>query len=176
MKRSRYNRSAGMSWGKWIILIASVLFIAVIALGVTLYNQTMNGKNQGLAKAKDEAIRKHGLAKAAEAERFSGNPAYNIVFGEDKSHRKKIIFMPVKSKVKAVTLEEKDIISRDHALDGWQRECASCSLVRIGPAMIRQEPLWEITYKDQASRYVYDYISMEDGELREQFRLSSMFK
>src|SRR5699024_10805777 len=72
-------------------------------------------------------------------------------------------------------INNEDIIAEEQIYEKWRARGQHCDLIQISPAMIDNEPLWEITYKDD-DMYTFHYVSMIDGTMSERLQLTQMFK
>lgn len=52
----------------------------------------------------------------------------------------------------------------------------TCKLIRTTPALIDDELFWELTYINDTDKYVFDYYTIDNGQLHEQIKLLQMFK
>ncbi|WLV25945.1 DUF5590 domain-containing protein [Aciduricibacillus chroicocephali] len=169
-------RRNSLTWGKLIVFAIAVLLVATCIAAALIYNQVLNDKTKGFAAAEKTAIRKAGLSEVIQVDRFDSKKSYYIVQGKDKKGKGKFVFIPMAKKEKPAIIDDKDIYAEGKVKEIWRESCSSCTFVKTSAAMIANEPLWEITYKDGSGHYGFAYFSMKDGTATEQFRLSNTIR
>ncbi len=105
---------------------------------------------------------------------------YHIFIGKNKEDEELISFIHLKkenkpSKKDIKTYKTAEFISENEILDIWSQTCNQCELIKIQPAIIEENILWEITYNDADDRYVFDYYLMTDGKQYEELKLKRNF-
>lgn len=176
MRNNFYSQSIVSTWLKWTIIIVSLILIIGLIYSIYLYNTIEKSKTAGFAETKEQALQETDLTKINEIDRFDGKTAFHILSGEAKNGDKKIVFFPLDAKKKEPTvIDESEIIPRESMLNQWNNQCKSCEFIKISPAMVNDEALWELTYIDQSKRYTLDYLSIYDGSRYEQFQFKQMF-
>lgn len=172
-----YNEGRRFSWLKLFIYGFIVLLIGFIIYGLVLYNGIQNSKTEGFTKTEEKVLAKTDITNINYVIRSHGEEFYHVVYGKTKKGTEEIAFVPMSdNKGKITTVSQSNIISEKAIQSQWENSCNSCELVRIVPSMIKNKPLWEITYWDKANRYIIDYLSMYDGSQFEQYRLKRIFK
>jgi uncharacterized protein YpmB len=161
---------------KWIIGIFFVLCMVVLVFLIILYNQIQDSKVQGNQEAEQRVIQESTIDQIIKTTRFFGETGYHIIYGKTNDNVVQIAFLPDKPESNIVVINEEDIVSSDEVQQAWQQDCSSCQLIKIVPAMLKGDPLWEISYEDEANRYVLEYVSMYDGSQYEEFRFKKMFE
>src|SRR5699024_9534376 len=73
------------------------------------------------------------------------------------------------------TYKSEDLVSEETILNEWEQTCNQCEFIKIQPAIIDNELLWEITYNYDDNRYFIDYYFMLDCTYYESFRLRRNF-
>lgn len=142
-----------------------------------LYLDLMDSKTAGIEETKKQILNNTSITSIEKVEQFNGAEAYHVIYGKNKKGEGKIIFYPIKGKEKDLTtIDQSEIIPEKQVLSQWEEQCNGCKLINIVPALVKDESLWEITYKDQSDRYVFDYLSLYDGSRYEQYRFKRMFK
>lgn len=114
-------------------------------------------------------------------ERYHGDEAFYVVFGEEDTGEAVIVFIPFTDKddendLTIETVQQSEIISEEEVLKQWAKDCSKCDLVKIVPGQLNEELVWEITYTDEQERYVFDYVSLFDGKLYEKLRFRKFFE
>lgn len=178
MRVNPYTQSSTTSWLKWALLAICLVLVACFIYAAFLYHHIQESKQAGFSETKDRVLKNTELTEIEHLSRFQGKTGYHIVFGSTKDHREEMVFVPVnhrKDSEKVTIINTKDIINKQNITRQWKSQCNQCELVKITPAMVDKKPLWEVTYKDNADRYVMDYLSIYDGERFQQLRFKSMF-
>lgn len=152
-----------------------ILIILCIIYFVFLYYKIDRDKTAGYSNVENSVLQEGAITKVHEISRFHGDKAYYVVFGEDNSGEKRIVFVPFEKDEELTVVDQQDIVSKEDILEKWQQECTDCKLIRVTPGLIDDNPLWEITYIDSSNRYVFDYLSIYDGSQYEQLRFKKMF-
>ncbi|HAM81159.1 DUF5590 domain-containing protein [Ornithinibacillus bavariensis] len=161
---------------KWILLILLILFLAVIIFLIVLYNQIQDGKTAGFQVAEQRVIQESSIIDILKTSRFFGESGYHVIYGKTDDKVTQIAFVPDDKEQKITIVNEDETISSDEVMQNWQQGCKNCSLIKIVPAILKDTPLWEISYQDEANRYVLEYVSIYDGSQYEEFRFKKMFQ
>ncbi|MEN2766201.1 DUF5590 domain-containing protein [Ornithinibacillus xuwenensis] len=164
------------SWTKWVVLGVLLLMVAIIAFITFLYVDIQNSKTEGYFSAEKRVLDETSITSIRNTIRFHGDEAYHVVYGETEKNKEQIVFVPNDKKVDLTIVDQEDILSSDTIESDWKKNCSGCELKNIVPAIIKDNVLWEITYIDEANRYVIDYVSMYDGTQYEEFRFKKMFE
>ncbi|WP_176555813.1 DUF5590 domain-containing protein [Virgibacillus ndiopensis] len=177
MINKQYSRSIVPKWLKWTFLVLCLVLISCFIYSGFLYHDIQLSKTDGFSQTKKKVLDETELSSIASISRFQGLTEYHVVRGSTKEEEDKLVFVPIENESEKLTIiNTKEIISKQNIKEQWQAQCNKCELIEIMPAMVKEKPLWEITYKDNSGRYIFDYLSIYDGERYEQFRLKSMFK
>ncbi|WP_200411216.1 cell wall elongation regulator TseB-like domain-containing protein [Virgibacillus salexigens] len=165
----------GPKWLTWSLLIIIIFLISCFIYMIYLYIDLKDSKTAGYEETKQQLLKANTLNDISKVETFHGDEAYHVVFGTD-DQQDKIIFYPLEGKEKNLTtVNQSEIISKDAIINEWEQQCSDCELVKVTPALVEDNKLWELTYIDASNRYVLDYVSIYDGSRYEQYRLKSMF-
>lgn len=162
-----------LTWLKWLIVLCSILIIGIMIYSVSLYYSILNNKETGFQKSEQIILEQTKLTSVNKVERFHGDTSYHVITGRAKDGDTYFAFLPIakKHKKQKITLvNHANIMPRSQVKDDWLKSCQTCHFIRISPGLIDDQPVWEMTYKDQSLRYVFDYLSMYDGKSIEQFR------
>lgn len=162
---------------KWIIGVLCLLLISCFIYGVYIYHTIQQNKTAAFEQVKKEVVQETDLDTIDKVERFHGDKAYYIVYGQTNDKKQKIVFYPFDMNNEDLTIVSKsEIISKESIQNNWSDSCRSCELYDVTPALVGDKPSWEITFTDESNRYVIDYLSIYDGTQVEQFRLKHMFE
>lgn len=162
---------------KWSFIIFLLLIIfGLIYLGF-LYYEIQQNKTKGYANAKETVIKNTSITEINNIVRFHGEEAYYVIYGTTESKKELMAFVPFnhQNNDQLTVLDLTEIISKESVIEEWQKQCTDCQLIKVIPGMINNKPLWEITYVDSSKRYVFDYLSIEDGSQYERLRFKRMF-
>ncbi|WIF96355.1 MULTISPECIES: cell wall elongation regulator TseB-like domain-containing protein [Pontibacillus] len=157
------------------LLLASVIIITLVLgyLGY-LYYVIQDDKTASFNPSKEIAQAETSLTSVNSVSRYHGMHQYDIVAGVDDNGEKGMAFIPVtegNEKEEVIYVTGQEITSKETMQRLWSDQCMSCTFIEIKPAIHQDVPLWEITYKDEDNRYVFDYYKMENGKRYEVFRL-----
>jgi len=169
------NKYALHRWFKWGTIIFGIAVVLILGYGAVVYKSIQNDKTEGFNESKQTILAQTEVIHEDHMTAFYGEEAFHILFGRTDSSEAKIVFLPLNNDDDLTVLDQSDIISKSEIKQDWHRQCTHCSLVKITPAMIKNKPLWEITYKDRQNRYVFDYLSMYDASRYERYAFRKMF-
>ncbi|MEC5422491.1 DUF5590 domain-containing protein [Virgibacillus sp. C22-A2] len=173
----KYLRYTGFNWFKWSLLIISLIAIVCFIAGIFLYLDLKESKYAGQDQTAEQILRATSITEIDKIEQFNGAEAYHVIFGKNDKNEEKIIFYPLEGNEKNLTtIDQSEIVTEQSVLQQIQQACTNCELIKILPALVNDEVLWEITYIDNSSRYVMEYVSIYDGSQYEQYRFRRMFK
>ncbi|HLR66299.1 cell wall elongation regulator TseB-like domain-containing protein [Virgibacillus alimentarius] len=174
--KNNYMQSNAPSWLKWGFWILCLFLLVGLIYSIYLYHSIQKSKVAGFAETKEKILEETDLVSIDEIERFNGEQAFHILFGKTEEGKNKIVFFPLKKKEKKVKIIDKSkIVPKEKILNQWNSECKDCKMIKIKPAMVKDKPLWELTYIDSTDRYALDYLSIYDGSHYEQYRFKKMF-
>ncbi|QSS98438.1 DUF5590 domain-containing protein [Pontibacillus sp. ALD_SL1] len=172
MRIRPYLPSTEHKSGKVLLTVIIAVVLLTGYLGY-LYYTVQNDKTETYATSKQIAQKETPLNTVNSVSRYHGMHQYDIVAGVDDNGVKGFAFIPVTDeKEGSVTyVENTDMVVQEEMHRIWEDQCADCSFIEITPAIHQGVPLWEITYRDENNRYVFDYYKMENGKRFEVFRL-----
>lgn len=180
--RLTYNQpTKRLSWIKWSLIILSVIIVTGFIYGVVLYNNIEKSKTAGFDETKEWVTQDTDITQVSSIERYHGEEAYHIVYGQTADKTDKIAFVPLlknedKHKKDIIVVDQADIMSKEAVQDQWQEQCTSCKLTKIIPGIESKQLLWELTYVDEANRHVLEYVSIYDGSQYEKFRFTQTYQ
>ncbi|MBC5637049.1 DUF5590 domain-containing protein [Ornithinibacillus sp. BX22] len=171
----RRNNINAPSWTKWVIFALIIVVVAILIFLSVLYNNIEKSKTNGFENAEKRVIEETEVIEVVETMRYHGDTLHYIVTGTTEDNGSLMVFVPDDEEDKLTTINEDEIIPVESIRQSWQQTCTNCVFIKIVPAITDHNPLWEITYYDEAGRYVMDYVSMFDGSKYEEFRFKKMF-
>jgi len=161
-------------WLKWTLISLCFFIVIVISYTVYIYIHIQNEQKDSFSQTKQRVLADTNIAYIEDVQQFQSEKAYHIVFGKTKNNDEKFLFVPLHDD-EMVVINNEDIIAEEQIYEKWRARCQHCDLIQISPAMIDNEPLWEITYNDD-DMYTFHYVSMIDGTMYERLQLTQMFK
>lgn len=162
-----------IDWKKLIAIIVILFVVAWIVYFSFFYRSIMQSKTEGFEQT-EKIVSEALQMKVEEIYHFQEEEAYHILFTTDDQNKKWFVFVPLSKEIKKenfIVLEADNVLSKSTIESNWKKSCTNCELVMSKPAMIDNIPLWELTYKDEANRYVIEYVTLRDGTTYEQLRL-----
>lgn len=176
METKRFSRSIEHSRIRYAIFGIGILLLLAIGYSLYLYVSIMQGKTETFSESEEIAIKETPIEKVSTVYRYHGASRYDIVAGVEPNGDEGFAFVQ-KTKItdeqeqlNISYVSKQNTISKDQVLSKWRNNCQGCDFEKITPAMDNQKPLWEITYYDAQSRYVFDYYYMKNAEKYEQYR------
>lgn len=164
------------SWLKWGLLGLLLLIIITLIFLLVLYQDIVESKTRNFSVAEERVIQDTDVNEIINTHRYQGDSLYTIVTGITENDEKVYVFVPENTKEELVVVDHNEMVPEDSVLETWQKDCANCELIHIIPGMIKNDPVWEITYVDETDRYVLSYVSIYDGSQYEEFRFKKMFE
>src|SRR5690625_2695787 len=162
-----------INWRRIIVIFLVFVFILLVIYLSFMYRSIMHSKSDGLDETKEIVSTSLDL-NVDEVYHFQEELGYHIAFASDAEDEDWIVFVPLEEEIKKedfIVMEANSVLSQEEIENNWLSDCNSCQLIKSGPAMIDQIPLWELTYKDSSNRYVIEYVTLKDGSIYEQLRL-----
>ncbi|RYG73588.1 hypothetical protein EU245_05665 [Lentibacillus lipolyticus] len=174
----RFSRFAVPKWMKWTA--GTICFIAVSCLvtGIYLYHITQKERTAEFDAIKRKALEETKLSTANQVERFHGKDAYYVIHGATDNKQAAILFYPfAENDAEPVLVDQTETMKEATVKSNWLSNCNDCTLFDITPALITgdQLPAWEITYENEAGRYIMKYVSMNNGELLEMIGFKQIY-
>lgn len=165
-----------LNWisGKKII---GIFFVIICILLITylffFYRYIENSKIVNADELSAFILNETNITEINEMYHFAGDKTYDIVYGHDDKNKKWILFNPENNnnENELIRYPLEELLSQEQIEQSWQKECEGCTLKKSNPAIINNNPLWELTYMDQNEGYVMEYISLKDGSTYEKLRL-----
>lgn len=179
MRKKRHIQHRNISspaWLKWTMLIVILLVIGSLSYSIYLYVHIEKQKAEGFHETKQHVLEETELIYIDRIKRFHSEKDYHIVFGLDEHGKDNIVFVSLSNDEKFLVINNDDFVAEQFVYEQWTKSCDQCKFIQITPAIIENNPLWEITYVDHADKYTFDYVSIYDGKPYEQLQLQQMFK
>ncbi|MFD2760841.1 cell wall elongation regulator TseB-like domain-containing protein [Lentibacillus juripiscarius] len=176
--KPRFSRFTIPAWLKWLTGIICFVVISCLITGIYLYYSTQQERTAEFDQVEQDAIKETEMSTVNRIERFHGKDAYYVIYGETDNNQSAIMFYPfAENDTETVLVERSETISEETVKADWQSNCSDCTLFTITPALITNDklPAWEITYENDAGRYIMEYVSLNDGELIEKIGFKRMF-
>lgn len=163
-------------WLKWFFVIFMLILVSCIIYGIVLYKTIQHDKTKGYSNTEQEILNETDIVSVDQISHFYGETVYHIVIGKTANDKRKIVFVDKNEETdNIVVFDNEKMMSEENIQSLWMDECSNCELIKINPAMINKEALWEVTYKDDSQRYIIEYLSMHDGSRYEQYRFKPTF-
>lgn len=164
------------AWLLWSSIIFIILFISLLIYAIFLYMDLNEKRTAGFDATERQIVNHTSISEVSSIERFHGEKAYHVVFGENAEGEEQLIFYPLEGKEKTLTtIDAEEIVPKSSVIKNWKSTCTSCDLIRVVPALINDDALWELTYYDANDRYVLEYLSIYDASTYEEIRYRRMF-
>ncbi|WP_155982691.1 DUF5590 domain-containing protein [Paucisalibacillus sp. EB02] len=157
------------------MLVLFFIIIAIFIFIINLYSDIQESKTKGFSDAEHRVLQETDIVEIESTSRYQADSLYHVVFGKTKAEQSIIVFVPEDDEKKLTIVNQTEILQYDTVKANWMNECVKCELIDIVPAINKGNALWEITYYDEANRYVLDYVSIFDGTKYEEFRFKKMF-
>lgn len=171
------NRLNWLNWKRVLILLMLLVLLVGALYAFFFYRHIQDARTDYFEETEAFVKEETSITAVDEIFHFQEAESYYIVYGKDDKGKKWVLFNPGKNKdpEKTMRFPEADMLSEKEIEKEWQADCASCTLKNAVPAMIKEEPLWELTYMDEKNRYILEYRSMEDGSTFEKLTLQRKY-
>lgn len=173
-------RQKKFTLNKGIILIIAIIVITLITIfSYYLYNIQKNHEIV-FDESSKMIIKETDMVKITNMYVSQEESLYHIFTGETKTEEEVISSIRLRkdkdlSPKNIKTHKSTDMVSEKAILNKWLDTCNQCEKVKIQPAIIDKELLWEITYTDGDDRYVFAYYLMKNGTKYEEVKLKRNF-
>ncbi|MBB6452236.1 uncharacterized protein YpmB [Salirhabdus euzebyi] len=173
MKRQQYSLSTRRKVFIWISIGTLLLLLFAFIYFFTVYQTAMDTKQETFASSETRAIQQTPLVKVTDTKRFNGEAAYDIVYGQTKENEPGYAFIPLQDDIEIIFTLEEEGLSENEMVSKWKADCADCDLMSVVPGIDKGRLLWEIIYKNNQGRIVYEYYLYSNGNLYEQFKFKT---
>jgi len=165
------------SWLKWLFTIIIIILLISVTFGLIMYNTIQKDKTKGYSQTEKDVLNNTDIVSIDKITHFFGEKEYHIAFGQDSDNNGEIAFVEQnENNEQILTFDSKEMISEQKIQSLWDKDCKDCKLIKITPAMVDKEPLWEIAYENHEEHYIINYLSMYDGSSYEQYHFKPTFK
>lgn len=162
---------------KWGLLILSAFSLLSFGYLIYLYVDIQKNKTKDFAQTKTRVLAETSIEYIDKIERYHDEHYYHIVYGSDTHGKDYIAFVPQNSEQTDIrTVSKEEMLTESMIKSKWEKTCQACQFIHLTPAIIEDEILWELTYTTQKEQYVFNYYTIDDGELYEQIKLFQRFK
>lgn len=165
--------------GIFIGIITLILF--ALFYFVSLYFTIEKNKTKAYSDVQKIAREKAKMTTIHKIERFHGDEAYYVVFGQNNENNEIITFIPFDQEkdnlnMELQVIEQKEVYPKEKIIDQWKNNCMDCKLIKIVPGQLNERLVREVTYIDDTDRYVFEYLSLYDGKTYEKLRFKKFFE
>lgn len=160
----------------WVFLIILLLSLLVVGYLIYLYFDIQAEKSRDFVKTKERVLAETNITDIQTIERYHEQEYYHIVYGFAADGTEYIVFAPQTTENDLTVIRTDDIIDEHAILSKWKKTCETCKFIRLTPALIDDEILWELTYVNDTDKYIIEYYTINDGQLYEQITLLKIFK
>ncbi|HZW68868.1 MAG TPA: hypothetical protein VFF20_09760 [Pseudogracilibacillus sp.] len=172
------QREVNINWLRVLLFVLLFCIIATIVYASILYRTIEKDRTTGFESAEQFVLKNSDIAELSEATYFQAEEGYFTFVATGADEEALYVFLRDEE-----TFKEEDlyILSAGQFVPVEELEgsvltdCAKCSLLNSTLAMIDEVPLWELTYTDDANRYVIEYKYLENGKTFEKLRLTRKF-
>ncbi|NPC92829.1 DUF5590 domain-containing protein [Bacillus sp. WMMC1349] len=147
------------------LVFGSIMLIAVVLVGINIYQTAMAQKESGHQSAVEIAKKKADLKQVDNVETYVGKEKQYIVEGKNQKDEKVYVWVPADKKQKLMFKRAKDGITSKQAIktvqdQGHLSELKGVHLAREGSTL-----LWEVTYLNQNDQYSLSYVDFTNGKV-----------
>lgn len=175
MRKNYADRYKQTAFKKWMLLITTLLIILFIGLFAYLYVIIIQDKNKGFSQTETKVLEQTEIIHVTKIERFHDEKYYHVVHGENEKGEQMIAFVPQVADEAISTIHESEMITEEQLIEQWAKSCHQCKKIKATPALIENNPYWELTYYNEEDQYVISYYEVDSFELVEQLTLYQMF-
>ena len=147
---------------------------AIIAYFFVLYSSIENSKIDNKEKLVEFIKKETEIYTISKMYHFQDDKGYDIIYGKDKADKSEyIVFNQTGNfnKDKLMVYKSEEFVSKETIEKEWLSACKGCTLKKSSPAMINDNPLWEMAYINNQDRYIMEYTSLKDGSTFEKLGL-----
>jgi len=150
--------------------------LLIIGYLTYLYLDIQAEKTIDFSNTKERVLAETNITNIETIERYHEKEYYHIVYGFADDHTEYIVFVPQSGEYDMTVVQVDDIINEEAIMAQWEKTCQACTFIRLTPALLEDEVLWEITYVNDTDKYIFEYYTINDGQLYEQIKLLKIFK
>ena|SRR5699024_7316390 len=167
-----------INWKRVLLIVLLFCLIAVIIYASTFYRYINQSKTEGFPEAEAFVLENSDITEITNIAYFQAEEGYFTLQGQDNQEKQFYAFLKDNKKLSKKQLyivPFSDVLSVNELEADLSEQCANCTLIQSTPAMIDKQPLWELTYTDDANRYVIEYKYLENGKTFEKLRLTQNY-
>ena len=148
-------------------IIWSVVIIIVIGTGFLIYSLYAGDHTKKDAKKNAEEIARDigKMTEVADFYLYNGNETWSVVTGVTSEGKKIGVWVPENKKQKTQVIALSEGISENKAISIVKDKKNVKNIVYAHLGMENNQPLWEITYKNEKDLYGYYYLDFKTGDL-----------
>src|SRR5699024_12074658 len=106
-----------------LFILLSVMMICFIVV-IFLYMKIKKNKKAGFSETKTQVLAETDLTEIDKVERFHGEDAYHIVYGQTSEGDKQVVFVPFTDDEKEMlTVDQADMINKEAIEAQWSEQC-----------------------------------------------------
>ncbi|OCA83539.1 peptidase [Pradoshia sp. D12] len=141
-----------------IILIGSGFFIQAIYAGDST-------RKDAEKSAEDIARETAGMTEVDDFYLYNGNETWSVITGKTADGKKIGVWVPDDKKKKSQIIALSEGISKNKAIAIVKEKKNVKKIVSAHLGMENNQPLWEVTYKNNKDLYGYYYLNFKTGNL-----------
>ena len=148
-------------------IIWSVVIIFLIGAGLLIQAIYAGDKTKNEAKKSAEEIARD-IGEMAEVDDFylyNGNETWSVITGKTADGKKIGVWVPDDKKQKSQVIALSEGISENKAIAIVKEKKNVKEIISAHLGMENNQPLWEITYKNDKDLYGYYYLDFKTGDL-----------
>ncbi len=162
-----------LNWKRIVVFLVVIGLLLLLLYLTLLYRYIETTRTANFPENKSVMQEAAHLVTIDQMYHFQGEEGYYITYGQNDLAEEWLVFNPENNQdpEKVLAFAAKDLATQKEVEEQWLQSCHGCKLKKSGPAMMNRLPLWEITYVDENSRYVIEYISLQDRSIYEKLKL-----
>ncbi|MCU6708315.1 hypothetical protein M6D81_06270 [Paenibacillus sp. J5C_2022] len=160
-----------MNKKRWLVLITACL-LALAVWGVFYYRSVQMPNWTVTREVRQAVTETAGLEHIDSLTKHIWDEVTWIAQGSDASGQSVIVFLQNGEVI--FRTEEENAMTKEDMLQLFDRQHADAKLVAIKPGWFRDQPAWEMQYKQQGSNGVfYHFYSLRNGEALDHFFIAT---
>lgn len=179
-------KQQSLTWFSWKKLFITCIILIVIGLFIYFYmmfRHIEHSKVEGFEETEEYILEETDMVAVDDLFTFQEEKLYHIAYTRDEQDKQWILFISAnddedskeENSMQVVEIEQDDTLPPSKIESLWSKDCEQCELKGSTPAILDNEPLWELTYIDDKNRYVIEYRNLSDGEKYEQLKLNRKY-
>ena len=147
---------------KWIIGLVAILLLIIVS-GTILFIRSNRPMQQAKTEAVELAKQHANLETVEHFYWFNRDQTYFTVTGENQSGKEIVVIIP-KSGQNIQVLDAADGLTEEAVTKQMRTAHPEIAIEKVNLGKIKDQPVWEITGKDEEGAISYYLFSFEDGE------------